>query len=582
MTRRVYLERQNVRRGCRSIVTPVCATLDGVERGLLHGIRVFLGLALGALAGCGQSSASTAPSDGGHHDGSPDSASDASATLSPAAGFIDIEPIHYLLDGASYVSDEGRLWYAFEPAASSPEKSPLFVFFNGGPGSSTTENLFAGNTATHTEDPQFTDGATIAASPRPWTALGNLLYVDARETGFSYDVIADSADAEARKDGYSNASFSAAFDGADFVRVVLRFLSARAPLLGNPVVVVGESYGGVRAAAMIHDLLHPGSLRLATSSYIDTALADESDQHFASVFPGLTGSASPSVAARQFGRQILIEPVVAGRAQFEAGGQLMNQPGSPLYVLGTEIGKPYVPCDCGTECGTSKDCQRNFVTDAGRDPHDINVTLAESAALAATIEASLSTPTVLSSALGVTATRIPQLEEAARAGAFRAVSLARLPWTPANERGLRSALGQPQAWDWYLLGDNPAVGATRMSTDLMLLDWGADFLADLPYVKTFITHAMLDVVVYPPSIPASLGTAYPSMVASVDVDTAPRAGVPRPGWFTVNYAVDASDGGTPIAPQTVRFPVYANAGHHVSSAEPVELEEDVAAWLAEP
>ena len=552
-------------------------------RHLLASLAPAVAIGVLGLFACG-SSVSSMPSDAGD---AKDSAHDASSdgeqgAIAAEAGFSEIEPVHFLLDGKSYVSEPGRLWYAFEPAMGDPAHAPLFVFFNGGPGSSTTEYLFAGNTAVHTEDPNYTDGAAIAPSPRPWTALGNLLYIDARETGFSYDVNDDADDAGARRAGYSNSNFSSAFDAADFVRVLLRFLTAHAALSSSAVVLVGESYGGVRAAAMLFDLLHSGSLRASASSYVDASLADEIDGHFRDIFPDLSGAASPMAASRQFGRQILIEPVVAGRTQFEIAGKLLNRAGSPLYVLGTQIGKPYVPCDCGAACGTAKDCQRAYVVDAGRDPHDIDVTQTAAAAHQAAIEASLSTPAVLSSALGVPLDAITLLRASERAGAYRAVSLSDLPWSPSDESDLRTTLGQPAPWDWYLLGENPEVAdRTRMGNDLMLPDWGANFLADLPYVKTFITHAMLDVVVYPPSIPPSLATAYPTAVSSVAVDSAPRPGIARPGWFTVHYAAGASDGRAPIAPQTVRFPVYATSGHHVSSAQPVELEEDVAAWMAE-
>jgi hypothetical protein len=86
-------------------------------------------------------------------------------------------------------------------------------------------------------------------------------------------------------------------------------------------------------------------------------------------------------------------------------------------------------------------------------------------------------------------------------------------------------------------------------------------------------------VIYAPAIPASLSAAYPGIVQSVDVDSSPRDGVARPGWFTVNYAPGALGSATPIAAQAVRFPFYAASGHQVASAEPLELEEDVAAWM---
>jgi hypothetical protein len=558
---------------------------------------VALTLAAAGSLACGQPGARGVPADAGPSDARSDArvrdagARDANVrdavedapAIVAQAGFTEIEPIHFVEDGARHVSEIGRLWYAFQPATNDPAHGPLFVFFNGGPGSSTSEDLFAGNTAKDSEDPYFTNDAAIGPSPRPWTALGNLLYIDARETGFSYDVIGDPADAEAREAGYSDNTFTSAFDAADFVRVILRFLAAHPVLLGNPVVIVGESYGGVRAAGLIHDVLHSPQLRDKASSYVDSALADEIDRHFAATIPGLVGAASPSQAAKQFGRQVLIEPIVAGVAQYEVAAQLLNEPGSPLYVLGKAIGRPYVPCDCGAECGTPQDCQRAFVWDAGRTPYDIDLTAASQVTRQAAIEASLSTISTLSAALGVPVESIPLLPAKQRAGAYRAITLTDLPWTPTDESDLRTKLGQPAPWDWYLLGANPAVlFGTPMKDEGREQNWGAYFLADLPYVKTFITHGMLDVIVDSLSIPSCLAKAYPSTVTSVDVDTKPRTGVARPGWFTVHYATDALDGGVPIPPQTVRFPVYANAGHHVASCEPVEFEEDVAAWLAEP
>jgi hypothetical protein len=64
---------------------------------------------------------------------------------------------------------------------------------------------------------------------------------------------------------------------------------------------------------------------------------------------------------------------------------------------------------------------------------------------------------------------------------------------------------------------------------------------------------------------------------AVVVDSAPRPGVARPGWFTVAFA---EDGG--FAPTIeVRFPPYDESGHFVALAEPQALHDDVAAWIAE-
>jgi hypothetical protein len=71
-----------------------------------------------------------------------------------------------------------------------------------------------------------------------FTKLGNLLYIDARQTGFSYD------DAP----GYP-CTFDMQEDSIDFTRVILRVLDTHPQLTASRVVLVGESYGGARAAA---------------------------------------------------------------------------------------------------------------------------------------------------------------------------------------------------------------------------------------------------------------------------------------------------------------------------------------------
>ncbi|HSW59809.1 MAG TPA: hypothetical protein VLJ60_03365, partial [bacterium] len=61
------------------------------------------------------------------------------------SGFIEIEPVNYILDTRSQTADRARMWYNFQPADESPHEKPLFVFFNGGPGAATAL-LFTYNT----------------------------------------------------------------------------------------------------------------------------------------------------------------------------------------------------------------------------------------------------------------------------------------------------------------------------------------------------------------------------------------------------------------------------------------------------
>ena len=117
--------------------------------------------------------------------------------------------------------------------------------------------LMTNNTAPRTVAETSGSLATVVDNPDSWTALGNLLYIDARQTGFSYSQLEDPSSNLARAEAFSLRNFNPMLDGADVVRVILRFLAAHPQLRHNPVVLVGESYGGTRATVVLNLLLLP-------------------------------------------------------------------------------------------------------------------------------------------------------------------------------------------------------------------------------------------------------------------------------------------------------------------------------------
>ncbi|HRZ78882.1 MAG TPA: hypothetical protein P5044_02640, partial [bacterium] len=100
------------------------------------------------------------------------------------SGFIEIPKNSYTLDNANLSSGAARIWYNFQPADSDPADKPLFVFFNGGPGAATML-LFTYNTSKMTGDQAYAD-IDVVENAFNWNRMGNLLYIDARMTGFSY------------------------------------------------------------------------------------------------------------------------------------------------------------------------------------------------------------------------------------------------------------------------------------------------------------------------------------------------------------------------------------------------------------
>jgi hypothetical protein len=152
-----------------------------------------------------------------------------------------------------------------------------------------------------------------AANPSGWNQHFNLLYVDAPGTGFSY--ILPAPDGSTPSVGYDTYR-----DAAVVARVILRFLDRHPAVQRNRVVLVGESFGGFRATAMLDQLFHyplikdePGN----DNPYRDTPCYTDMSNHFTAVFG--PNNADPETISQQFGHQVLIEPLLLGHYQSVPG-----------------------------------------------------------------------------------------------------------------------------------------------------------------------------------------------------------------------------------------------------------------------
>jgi hypothetical protein len=273
------------------------------------------------------------------------------AQLQTEAGFLPVEGSVSYFQVGSYFNrltmrtSPARIWYTFQPADEEAEAKPLFVFFNGGPGGATSCGLFSANTARLTVfRDEATGEASIVNNPASWTRAGNLLHIDARTTGFSYSLMDDPGDEARRGREFDLQNYNPFVDGADFVRALLRFLADHPSIRGNRVVLVPESYGGVRATVMLHLLLYYGRYADGSSVYQDPALVAAIQAHYDAVFPVFAGEAVPPVVvASQWGHQVLIQTVVTTPNQTRVKVEMLEAPGSPLYQVAAETGIPYVP-----------------------------------------------------------------------------------------------------------------------------------------------------------------------------------------------------------------------------------------------
>jgi hypothetical protein len=509
--------------------------------------------------------------------------------LAPKEGYMVLEPVEYELshDGAMrrMVTDEARIWYSFRPAATEPAKKPLALFFNGGPGCATAI-LLGFNTKRLSLDRDHNGGTTVGASPSDWGSIANLLYIDARNTGFSYGI----GDAASAFSGPRN--FNPYIDAGDFLRVLLRFLSIHREIRANPVIIVGESYGGARSSLMLDILLHYRRFAGGDSVYNDRALSDEIQRHFDAVLPEKAGMETPPEdVALQFGRNVMISPYMLGGKQDRIAGEMLEQPGGPPYIVAQETGGTFVPCREQQDASCNpRDNALNFINGRGRDVYIykerrdwvgdrgrwVTAALLSLADHSAFMEGDPKLVTLLyaserSGAYKLKGGAAPQAaapRDWLVKTLYRAASSATDP-----DAEFKRVFGELRPFDRYYEGcNNDVLGAfendqphSKGSDNI-----GRMWLESLLHVKTFITAPAWDTVIWAPSIPEA--TRLHGEVASVDM-----AGE----RMTVTFRDGAFEGLKAGESRTVAFVKYAESGHPVTMSEPVKLLNDVKTWLGE-
>lgn len=501
-------------------------------------------------------------------------------TAIPEAWFVTIPAHDYAIappgEPSTPLSASGhRQFLAFQPSALEPEHDPIFVFFNGGPAVSTAM-LLGLNVGPQSFAPAATAGAELVDNPHSWTQLGNLLWIDARHVGFSYSLLDDPSDMLARQEALSFANFNAYIDAADYVRVLLEFLSDHPELRDNQVILVAESYGGTRAQLMLDMLLHAQAYANGERRLIDPELESRITAHHEQVL-GLPSMAvaTPEQVAQQFGRQILIQPAVTGRVQKLSAGELFEQPGSVVDLFAAELGLDYVPCAEQQGPCSPYSHAHDFIEAAGRSPYDTSAPLAWLSDLFALVNARCNDTAIVEALLDVPLADIPDMAPAARSQAWRSVYEDTYP-SDAEAGDLDETLGALTPWDrYFLVFEYGALGrftgfeASQHEVEPDDPHYGEHLLRNLLWVDTLITSTERDLVVYTPALPNAL-REYAAIVANVEVE---------PGEWTVEYRADAFAEWPAPGLRTVRVPSYA-AGHAISMDAPGQLVADVGAWVA--
>ena len=381
------------------------------------------------------------------------------AQLQDEAGFIAVESsVSYFHVGSYFYripmrTSPARIWYTFQPADEDATAKPLFVFYNGGPGGATSCGLFSASTARLTVVRDETTGeAAIVTNPASWTRAGNLLHIDARTAGFSYSLMDDPGNAVRRGREFDAQNYNSFVDGADFVRVLLKFLADHPSIRANRVVLVPESYGGIRTLVMLNMLLYSGRYADGSSIYQDPGLVSAIRAHFDAVFQGQGGAdAPPAVVAGQFGHQVLIQTVESTPYQRRVAARMLEEPGSPLYQVAAETGVPYVRyadspgAVANPGAGTVLNYIHAWLDSVNRNVYHMAKPSDYFNGQRAAATGFLTQVGTLSLMTGVDVTEIPDLYATARSGAYKmraqgvGTGLVRT-WSPALVQGRTPAL----------------------------------------------------------------------------------------------------------------------------------------------
>jgi serine carboxypeptidase len=449
---------------------------------------------------------------------SPPDAAPAPVTLQ--AGFLEIPPRTVTLHGAPVSIDAtARLFYNFIPADDDPADKPLVVLFNG----------FADDIvrAYGTGPMTVVLGGDVVANPSSFTRFANLLYVEPREAGYSYDVLAsrepDAADC-------APSIFNEYVDAADVLLGVLAFLKST-PAVRGPVYWLGESYAGVRVTWILAYLRSRWSLIPYSDPFLEAQIA--AVDRTGSLYAG----------------QILLESWLAGGADTVA---IEAECSDPVEIAA-------VSASVGGSCGGVDAC--TCTTNNERTLY--NFTYTQTLETEREMEADLAhvTPDRAAALLGAPLTSIPLLAAAERAKGFKCSTP---DDTVPSDSALVTLLGPLPAGQSYYIPYNPLQPGKAMSPttpDWSTLDYEAVAFADnLHDVPAFLTQGDLDLVVptlaLAPALRAALGAA------RVDTSSTSRLGLVYPDG---ERFVDIFD--------------YPSAGHMVSMAEPTKLASDVEGWL---
>lgn len=436
-----------------------------------------------------------------------------------------------------------RLSYRFVPATIA--NVPLCVVSSGGPG--VTSAMMQRGLGVRADD------SGVLAE------LCHTLFIDQRNTGFSYNL----GQSEVREgaERFSLGDNNPYTDAADFLWVTLDLVGRYPDLASLPLLVLGESYGGVRATLMVDLWHHPEAYETGQRRVIDDTLLAalrQSERDLGGTW------------AERVRYQVLIQPTLSGTRQDDASGRLFELPGSVIDDVAAEVGVSYRRCDF--EGCVPYFNALNQVEEWGRSVYKYPEAAGWLERRFALANALLDSPVGTLELLAADPRAVEQLGPDARRDAWR---LADSDGVEPEASWVTRVLGELGPDDRYFLPFNDAVfaafsSAAAIDLDIDWLDpsYAELFLQNCRSVETLLTRASYDLVNYSPGLLSSL----PEYEVLAAVSLEEHGEEDRPGVLHLGYA-----DGTEVR---VRSPLYV-AGHGVISDQHEQLVADISVWLSQ-
>lgn len=434
-----------------------------------------------------------------------------------------------------------RLLYRFVPADTA--QLPLCLILSGGPGLSSALLM-----------------RSFEPTPMGANLLGSLchaLFIDQRNTGFSYNLaVAGPIPQDGRFTPDDNNPY---VDASDYLRVLIAFTLSHPDTASLPILILAQSYGGVRATALLDLLLHREAYLEGRRPLVDHALFDELD------------AAETTLGVRfedRVSHQVLVQPTLVGTVQDDASGELFQAPGSVMYEIAANLGQHYEPCQ-NAQCVPYYHAL-NAIEAWGRSAYNYLQPAGLLERRLAGASELMQTEDGAAQLLGGSVTEVKLLRAEERIGAWR---LRSDTGDDLDAEWTARLLGQLAPDDRYFMPFNNDVFvafSSKAAVDLGI-DWldprfGDYFLDNCKQVPTLVTRAPLDLVNYSDGLLSALRQH--AAVNTIEVEAEDSAG--HPGWLRLNYA----DG----AAVRIRYPTY-DAGHAVVNERGAELVSDIQEWL---